>query len=695
MAKFFFFTDPNLFDAQLANQAFGPAGTSASKDQFRVTDIHSSSSAADIPAFAICDGRICVQADAGGTLSLILKPDQQPPFAFPFISYVIYKGIDPASLLNGNVVATTPPGTNQLLDDVRNTWQKNSRSGDPKKECLGVHLREDASTTIYPWLDPTRYGPDKPIDNLFFAGDSSKEPPPVEGGWRIGNFSATGFGLEIIVERIGSIPKIEWARALENIVKVDSLDQSVTYAPNNANYFKHWHDKEEILNFVDPCAFWGSFFTAKLRVWDAAGPAFKGKPGKEIYSSVLFGSGTNDQPGTDGNFYNRNRACIDIRNEHGQSLNYYKNASIGNLILLALEDQEIDDGEVNYYSEKWPCYGLDGVIPQDVTPASGDHVNVKLALPKTNYSLPVNYVSAGYVSRNGKLKPIKDQERFISVPKRADSPYLEAITIAAPIVTVGSEKRFAASYQKISHFKRCDEPPSVLDPTNLAPIAILPMDYFLPIPGPHPFFVDSTKTLVKTFADEVLVQLPSERSIAFVARPGFAQDGANVYLFLFPTLRYLYGTRRPAKPEAGVPTMQALNRFLPNYLTGSRLEDFVSTNLNPPVSPNTPTGTNVHIVHERSRGSVRKPSQVGSDFIVVALRRTDYETAVVPDPGNPVLPGSMLLTLTPSKVLADVGGKLYVEAVITYSRLRAPANQTTIGREEDQPFPTVYAHEDI
>jgi len=695
MSNFYFFTDPTLLNAQVAGQSFGPAGASAGKDQFRVTDVHTSSSAADIPAFAICDGRICAQADAGGTLSLILKPSEQPPFAFPFISYIIYKGIDPASLLNGDVLATTPPGFNQLVDFVRETWQNNGHQGDPKKECLGLHLREDSNPASYPALDLTRYGPDKPIDNLFFAGDGLKEPPPVQGGWRIGNFAATGFGLELIVERIGYSPKIKWAREMKHIVKVDSLDQSVTHAPNDTIYFKHWHDKEEILNFLDPCAFWGCFFTAKLKVWEAASSKFKGKPGSDIYSSVLFGSGSNDQPGTDGNFYNRNRAYIDIRNEHGQSLNYYKAASIGNLFLLALEGQEIDDGEVDYYAQQWPCYWIDGSLPQGITPASADHIKVQFALPKTDYSLPLNYVSVGYLSRAGKLRPMKDQERFVSVRKRAESPYLEASTIAAPLVTVGTDKRFAASYQKISHFKRCDEPPSMPDPTNLAPIATLPMDYLLPIPGAHPFSVESMKTLIKTFADEVFVQLPSEYSIAFVARPGFAQDAANVYLFLFPTSRFLYGTRRTKKSEPGVPTMQSLDRFLPNYLKGSKLKDFVSTNLNPIVTANTATGTNVHIVHERSPGSARKAIEVASEFIVVALRRTDYETVVVPDHTKPVLPGSMVLSLIPSKQLADVEGKLYIEVVITYSRLQALTNQTTISREEDQPFPTVYAHEDL
>src|SRR5689334_14123346 len=110
MSRFYFFTDPALLDAQLAGQAFGPAGTSAGKDLFRVTDLHTSSSN-DIPAFVICDGLVCAQLDAEGTLSLILKPIEQPQFDFPFISYIIYKGIDPNSILTGGNA-----GANGTLD---------------------------------------------------------------------------------------------------------------------------------------------------------------------------------------------------------------------------------------------------------------------------------------------------------------------------------------------------------------------------------------------------------------------------------------------------------------------------------------------------------------------------------------------------------------------------------------------------
>jgi len=103
MANFFFFTDPSLLDAQLASQAFGPAGTSAGKDLFRITDVHTSTST-NLPAVAICDGVLCAQEDDQGALTLILKPSQTPPFEPPVVSYFIHKGVAKTSLLNGDQI---------------------------------------------------------------------------------------------------------------------------------------------------------------------------------------------------------------------------------------------------------------------------------------------------------------------------------------------------------------------------------------------------------------------------------------------------------------------------------------------------------------------------------------------------------------------------------------------------------------
>jgi hypothetical protein len=101
MSRFYFFTDIDSLDNQIPTDAFGPV-IGSSDTEFQVTSIHRAA-AADCNAYAVCEGMILAQ-DAGNNLvNLILKPSEQPPFAFPKIKFFIYRGIKKDTLL----VATT------------------------------------------------------------------------------------------------------------------------------------------------------------------------------------------------------------------------------------------------------------------------------------------------------------------------------------------------------------------------------------------------------------------------------------------------------------------------------------------------------------------------------------------------------------------------------------------------------------
>jgi hypothetical protein len=541
MPKFYFFTDPSLLAGQTDQQAFGPAGVSGGKDQFRVTDLHQRKigSTDDVPAFAICDGLICAQTDVGGTLSLILKPIEQPPFDFPFISYIIYKGIDPSSLLtNGNAgpsgtIDTSKAGDNKLVDSVQKTWAANKNVAPPIRECLGLHLTPASTAADYLDLDLRKYEDVKPLDNLFYQGDPKFQLPLVRGGWRIGNFAAAGFGIEIVVERISYRPKIALARKLENVIEVTSLDPSVTYPPNDATYFMHWHAKEECLNFIDPCALWGSFFPRKLRVWNEATEKFDRKTEEKIYETVLRGP-YDDASATAGTFFNRNRAYIDIRNEHGHSINYYKNE--GPSIQLTMDPAaNLDDNVVDYYANGWPSFAIDGSSPAIPMGVTGDKIKVRFGLPKTQNTRPIIYVSAGYRKR---FQRLKDPQRFIDRPRRPTTPYLEEAAIIIPLIENAGIAKIAASYHKLCHFKRPlivdGQPVLPADPNSLAPYYSGSYDNLFPLPRIADLPISDGLTVIKTYAEDIFVGASSDRSPFFVARPAVARDAENVLFLLIP-----------------------------------------------------------------------------------------------------------------------------------------------------------------
>lgn len=681
MSKFFFFTDPGLLDSQTAAQAFGPAGTSGGKDQFRVTDVHTSSST-DIPAFAICDGLVCAQTDDHGMLTLILKPSQQPSFNFPAISYILYKGIDPASLIASDGTIDTGQADNELITAIKAAWElaANNNTGSPSRACLGLHL----NPTDYPATDnPARFADTQPLDTLFYGGDPAIQLPLARGSWMLGKFAAgSPFGIEIVVERIGRRPKIAVARKAENIVEVNTLAAGA----DDATVFFHWNAKEAILDFIDPCAFWGSFFAAKLRVWNGAHSDFDKLSGKEIYETVLRGTAQGAA-----NFINRNRAIIDIRNEHGNSLNYYQ-ADGPNIQLTLDAAADIDTCEINYYTSGWPSFSINNTdLPAGTT---GDKIVVRFALPKTASTRPLIYISAGY---RDDFKPLKDAKRFFDQQRRADVPYLEEAAIAIPLVDDTGTK-IAASYQKLFSFKRPlivnGLPASASIPGSLAPDYAGLLDHvFQVLPGDALPFTDEP-TVVRTFGEERYVTSPTAEYGGFAARLTVARDATNRYWVLTP---YAYHRWREATGvsdgASGSPSMAftGKSQFLADYTARKTPRELCQIVVKPPQDAMTQSPVEVAIPEP---GRLRSLGFRGVAFertMILCLPESDIDqllSGLTTD--NPLL-DSIFLSPGPSKTFAAGLGR-YSRSPISMAYIKtSPA----LARETVATSLEIYADADL
>lgn len=272
MAKFCFFTDPAKLAAQAPGQEFGPAAASGGKDRFRVADVHSiPSGGTAAQAYAVCRGQVCVQAirKADGSvksINLILRPLVQPPFDFPYVEYFIYRGL----------LANSPLASAAQLD------------------------REEDSTQT----DGGKWGGLQPIDHLFrYAGGA--ELAIVEAEAPLGEFGAQ-FGFEVIVQQYGAQPYITWVRSED--ATLDAIPLATATLPATA--YASRLQREALGCFVDPCAFWGLFWSNGLTI-----------PGQGIKKGVALGSILfADSPAI---FSNRKRLYLDIRNEAGLSYDFY------------------------------------------------------------------------------------------------------------------------------------------------------------------------------------------------------------------------------------------------------------------------------------------------------------------------------------------------------------------------------------
>lgn len=512
MASFYFFVDIEAAGNQLAADAFGPV-SGAADTKFRVTSIHRPAASASPNAYAVCDGLLLAQAAGNNLVNLILKPIEQPPFAFPKIKFFVYRGVRKSSLVSGNEVA--PPTNNDLTKSIWDSQQaRNTSAGtsdNAPAEALGLDVTGGGS-----------------IEDVFYRDGANYQLPLVRAGWSLGEFDPAQFGFEIMADSIGFDPALPTVRTPENVVNVAALPAS----PTQAQEFEHWHDKEAILNYIDPCAFFGGFYLHILRVRDSGGSVSKKKK-NEIYDDVLKGSHL-AAPG-DGVFFNRNKTYLDIRNEFNHSINYFKNyGTYSNTDIKLGFDLNSAPAVRNYYASGWPLSSFDNAdLPAGNT--SSKNI-VRLSLPDGGGEnpLPTLYVSAGYLSE---LYPRATKDKAKLIDLSAAAGFTSEVTFAVPNRNSLQSTTAISSYIKLKYCKRLD--PSAAAPPASSGTATRAVNYLDNLFAPFDMRAPtggSPGTGLTVYDEERVMFVASEPRRDHVARLGIAADSAYVMFVAYPVI---------------------------------------------------------------------------------------------------------------------------------------------------------------
>lgn len=526
MAKFCFFTDPGKLKAQLPTEAFGPKSAAGGKDLFRVTH-RQAIQGSGAPAIAVCDGIICAQTESSGALTLILKPSQTPPFEAPVVSYFIYKGIDPASLLSGDAVLDeSAAAANDLTKRVAATWKdQNGGALTGSKSALGLdrdaaflHAASDPSSKVFTDSDP--------IERLFTYPHPKFQLPVVKAGDRIGSFG-TACGFEIVLLRLGYRPKLGFARSADNVIAVPSLPASnggAPWQPDDYDFFVHWHTKEQALAYMDPAAYFGAFIQAKL--YKSDGDDSEKVKGKDIYDEILA------------TFANRNVAWLDIRNNQGYSYNLF--GFYRDTIRFASRTNPSQSQDLQFRAGGWPLRKLQ--FP-DVAGTTRRHLHrTALCLPVGSSVRPVVLVSKGFVTQVGPERPASKTPSI--APDSTAPGFFTPIRIAFPAAEEGGQDVLAASYTRINLYEKPREdatPASALDMSGgswldgVFRIRELRLDRN---------FLDASLRFT-IYDEELLVDLEGRYGSTYAASVGIAEDADSVTLFAYPRqyLPNIYGPR--------------------------------------------------------------------------------------------------------------------------------------------------------
>ncbi len=362
MADFFFFTQLDSPQNQSQDQAFGPDPIDPLKyrvdNQFFV--------AADAPAIAVAEGIPLVQqCDSDpNCVNIVLYPIKNPDFNFPNIKLFIYRGIRKDAILNTNgevLQSDTSWKSNNLLTVIHELQNKiNQDAGTseiPKAENLGYHYSDPTDTDNFQTSSEF-------IETVIFLNDGL-QLPLVKAGCQLGKFiggggSGTPAGFQIVLDRVGYEPTLALARKNDDVVTVSNLATN----PTEVQTFQHWHEKEQILTYLDPAAFYGCSKANGLKV--------------KTYQNNADTSGSRvDAASIVALHHNKNCCYIDIRNDYNYSFNYYNN--FRKTIELGFQQDGTQDlliNSIDYYTD-WPLLRIVG----QTVPTANPESQVRLRLP--------------------------------------------------------------------------------------------------------------------------------------------------------------------------------------------------------------------------------------------------------------------------------------------------------------------------
>lgn len=533
-ADIFFFTDVELLAEQTAEQAFGPVRNNENS-QYRVTSLHSKKNELPIGltdikpnAYAICHGDIAIQPDSynDNLVNLVLVPKktifQIAKINFVPVKYIIYKGIEKNSILKDDETVQTENKTDlqqNILEKQDNYVKAIEKNGgtisleekQPSSKILRFDVRDDDNASI---------------DVLFNKPDENQHQfVTVNAGDVLGIFNPNEFGIEIIIDSVLYNPTLSIVRKQMHLIEVNEPQELTESA-----IYEYRHKKEEILNYMDVCAFYGSLYgttigyhkyNSERNEWEKH---FVSQ--NEIYGTLLQ------------SFKNKNIVYVDIRNEYNRSLNYLQQYS--DSIRMAIGNNDLE--EINYYKyeqknqsdEPWNIYWpILRVSASYEKLASGfDSISVQLPVFTTKKSSPIIYISQGNIikTKNKKKYPdeLYDQDKFLSLS--TNNSYTNIITIA--IRTVEDENEdiiFHPCYIKLKYLKQKSFKKENVDKTNMLTRFLFERMFFIPFYDVIPYKT-THKVKVKIYDEEMYFQTDSP----FVAYIGYAEEANNVYLFAFP-----------------------------------------------------------------------------------------------------------------------------------------------------------------
>jgi hypothetical protein len=411
-----FFSEPGKLIQQIPADRYGAdnaAPSTPSTTKYNVTSLFELPNDGYAKAVACENGMMIVQQSAAhiDLVNVILRP-----WSSGKAGYYIYRNIRKASLIdtsNSNGVNIAP---------------KSSSNSEFISLLYGENPNQNSLTSNLIGFDNNALDGGINVEEVFDGSKPLALPRIVNEGEWFGDFTKSGdvpvavkIGFEVILEPDKIKIDLAFVRGAKTVIDIDDLPD--TPVPT---LFEVRAKREEILAFVDPAAFFGSFTSTgsgiaySKYVTENSGKITKTTPrarGVDIYTILLPA------------FITKNRVYLDVRNEKGYSYNFYQNYKDTNNLNIKIGHSNVNPVAQAYKTSEWPIIFIDDAqtqsavttpptIPVGLTsPANWNNIRINLRIDDNTRPLLFNPGDVNYIARNSTTPNIVDNRnktKFIS-----------------------------------------------------------------------------------------------------------------------------------------------------------------------------------------------------------------------------------------------------------------------------------------
>ena len=255
---------------------------------------------------------------------------------------------------------------------------------EPNADWLGFNRTDSTQTLEAAFADTTRLCP----------------LATVTAGMSLGTFANNAeAGIEFIIFDRFYRPTIDDLRKAEMCFTVPLTSGSI---PGHDTNYVDQRARENILNYIDPAAYYTMHYRIGVNYKDSSGTTHLCSTAEAIGSQLL----SSFVP-------SQNRIYLDIRNELGSSLNFYRdNEGTGSDQGIHIQygyDKNAPLTPKNYYTNNWPIFS------EVINPASVNATTIALQVRQAHNPQPLLFLDYGYPAIAASTLTLKPDERFTDV----------------------------------------------------------------------------------------------------------------------------------------------------------------------------------------------------------------------------------------------------------------------------------------